>query len=176
MKRRDVLSRNIFWWPTPQSECFVPRSDTALRPAPSFYLEYTAAGTSTHNMCHWAQHVRNGRFGFYDWGVLGNLNRCVPTIPSSLVPLPHCRAMVDCRSDQSEPFAFRSAVWMVEAFVLAYSVRFGWHSLCIPSRLSADQMCVWPHLWADKNAVKNGPVLAHFSMSPDTALLLDWAP
>jgi len=40
-----------------------------------FYLEYTAAGTSTHNMCHWAQHVRNARFGLYDWGPLRNLQR-----------------------------------------------------------------------------------------------------
>eukprot|EP00475_Leptophrys_vorax_P041301 TRINITY_DN77878_c0_g1_i1.p1 TRINITY_DN77878_c0_g1~~TRINITY_DN77878_c0_g1_i1.p1 ORF type:complete len:413 (-),score=120.90 TRINITY_DN77878_c0_g1_i1:32-1270(-) len=32
------------------------------------YVSHTPAGTSVQNMAHWAQMVRDNRFGMYDWG------------------------------------------------------------------------------------------------------------
>jgi hypothetical protein len=37
------------------------------------YISHAPAGTSVKNVVHWGQMIRRPRFGFYDYGPLGNL-------------------------------------------------------------------------------------------------------
>ena len=39
------------------------------------YTTHTPAGTSVQNFVHWIQEMRSGKFGKFDYGLVGNLER-----------------------------------------------------------------------------------------------------
>jgi hypothetical protein len=47
------------------------------------YISHTPAGTSVMNMAHWAQMVRQNRFGKYDFGAAGNMKKYNQSTPPS---------------------------------------------------------------------------------------------